>query len=213
MIVQKLGWNKCVGAQRSGLSSLLLKSNCCRTRSENHRGGLLVRALSSTLVFAAATKNSFCFPLGCSSCRVTMCGSRGDRAGRVHLETCVGNCPALLVRSKETPDGVSVWFSEKALHEWDSSDGPIHHKSQLLSLQCIRDMVYEKLLGDYLFFPLLCICVRSCLEQALCLLVACETVSSRKLQKYFMKCSNKNIHVVQPMQNNTFGLEHCMQFL
>lgn len=64
----------------------------------------------------------------------------------------VGNCPALLVRSKKTPDGVSVWFSGKALHEWDSSDGPIHHKSWLLSVQCIRDMVYEKALGDYLFF-------------------------------------------------------------
>lgn len=64
-----------------------------------------------------------------------------------------------------------------------------------------------------LVFLLLCICVRSCLEQALCLLVACETVSSRKLQKYFMKCSNKNNHVVQPMQNNTFGLEQGMQFL
>lgn len=133
--------------------SVLLRSNRCRTRSENHGEGLLVWVLSSTLWgLLLPPKNPFWFPLGCSSHRVTRRGSRGDCAGRVHLDTCVGNCPALLLRSKETPDGMSVWFSGKALHEWDSSDSPIHHNSQLLPLQFIRDMVYEKPLGDYLFF-------------------------------------------------------------
>lgn len=134
-------------------------------------------------------------------------GSRGDLVvGRVYLEAYVGNCPTQVRRSKKTPWwSVCVWFSGEALHEWNSGDGPIHHKSWLLSLRGLEDSTFENALGDFFFPFFLCICVRSCLEQALCLLVACETVSSRKLQKYFMKCSNKNIHVVQPMQNNTFG--------
>lgn len=50
-----------------------------------------------------------------------------------------------------------MWFSGKALHEWDSGDGPIHHNSWLLSLQCMEDRAFEKALGDFLFL-LLCIC-------------------------------------------------------
>lgn len=93
-----------------------------------------------------------------------------------------------------------------------TGDGLVHHVPSLLSPQCGEELAFEKALADK-FPPLLQICIVSCLEKALCLLVACETGSSRKLQKYFMKCSNKYIHVVQPMQNSIFGQKQYVQFL
>lgn len=54
---------------------------------------------------------------------------------------------------RKPPDGVSVWFSGKALHERNSGDGPIHPKSWILSLQCVEDSAFEKALGDFLFPP------------------------------------------------------------
>lgn len=130
----------------------------------------------------------------------------------MYLEAFVGNCPTRVVRSKKPPDEVSIQSSGKALREQDSGHGPIHREPWLLSLQCMDELALEKALGD-IFPPFHCVCSGSCCGQALCLLVARETVSSRKLQKYFMKCSNKNIHVVRPMQNNMLGWKCCVQFL
>lgn len=142
-----------------------------------------------------------------NDCRWDLLGSGGDRvAGMVYLEAYVGNCPTLFVRSNETP-----WWSECVVF-WESSAWVglqwWPHPLQVMALISVIHERYSFWKGSRCFFfspPSSSACVGSCLEQALCLLVACETVSSRKLQNYFMKCSNKNIHVAQPMRNNTSG--------
>lgn len=205
MAAQELGWDKPVGAQGSlccwgpavaGVEVKITGVDCCWGLWAAHFG------------VCCCHPKPLLAPLGLQQSQWPCVGAEGTvLAGciwKLVWETVLPCCETQ-GNPMEWVCGSSAWVG---LQCWP-------HPSQVTALISAVHKRYGLLKSSRWLFVslLLCICVRSCLEQALCLLVACETVSSRKLQKYFMKCSNKNNHVVQPMQNNTFGLEQCMQFL
>lgn len=105
----------------------------------------------------------FCFLIGYNSDRMTKGGSYRVAEGTVLLAGCIWKLmwETVLHRlwhPRKPLDGVSVWFPGKALHGWNSSDGPIHRKSWLLPLQCTGDSTFEKALGDSFFPPPLHMC-------------------------------------------------------